>query len=207
METLAFLHAYVVYENPSPVLSLRRLKGLLKFRVLSAGWIRLALLVISLLLLVFVTSALAALRCGDVGEPVVEVQQALFQVGHDPGPIDGIFGEGTKHAVLRFQERQGLVMDGVVGPATAAALGMGGPEDGVGNSDAGADVYLGDRDGGNLIYVATNGCPLNVRSGPGLGYSVIYTVENGSALPTTGRVATTWIELADGGWVSSQWVY
>jgi lipoprotein-anchoring transpeptidase ErfK/SrfK len=39
------------------------------------------------------------------------------------GPIDGIFGPQTRQAVRRFQRRKGLVVDGVAGRRTQAALG------------------------------------------------------------------------------------
>lgn len=37
---------------------------------------------------------------------------------------DGVFGDGTKRVVVEFQRRAGLKVDGVVGPATWAALGL-----------------------------------------------------------------------------------
>ncbi len=52
------------------------------------------------------------------------IQQALAALGFNPGPIDGIFGSKTAAAVAAFQRVRGLVMDGEVGPQTAAALGI-----------------------------------------------------------------------------------
>ena len=40
-------------------------------------------------------------------------------------PVDGEFGAETEDAVKRLQARHGLTLDGVVGPATWAALGIG----------------------------------------------------------------------------------
>ncbi|MDK2784604.1 MAG: hypothetical protein PWR11_470 [Bacillota bacterium] len=56
------------------------------------------------------------------GDDVAELQATLARLGYDPGPIDGIFGKLTEQAVRLFQARHGLVVDGVVGPATYAVL-------------------------------------------------------------------------------------
>jgi len=56
-------------------------------------------------------------RRGDRG-PHVEVLQGLVGVA-----ADGIFGPKTEQAVRMFQQRRGLVVDGVVGRMTWAALG------------------------------------------------------------------------------------
>ncbi len=58
------------------------------------------------------------------GDAVQRIQQALLEVGIDPGPVDGIFGPKTEAAVLGFQLEKGLVPDGEVGPETAGALGI-----------------------------------------------------------------------------------
>jgi peptidoglycan hydrolase-like protein with peptidoglycan-binding domain len=40
-------------------------------------------------------------------------------------PADGIWGPQTSKAVRRFQKRHGMTVDGIVGPATRSALGLG----------------------------------------------------------------------------------
>lgn len=60
------------------------------------------------------------------GADVREVQQALISKGFDLGEdgADGIFGSVTDAAVRAFQEQQNLIVDGIVGRATRAALGL-----------------------------------------------------------------------------------
>jgi len=57
------------------------------------------------------------------GTDVEALQKALsgksFRVD-----ADGIFGQETADAVMRFQKRQELTVDGIVGPATRSALGL-----------------------------------------------------------------------------------
>jgi len=50
------------------------------------------------------------------------LQDALTQLGYNPEAIDGVFGPQTQTAVTTFQRDKGLIPDGIVGPATAAAL-------------------------------------------------------------------------------------
>jgi peptidoglycan hydrolase-like protein with peptidoglycan-binding domain len=64
------------------------------------------------------------LQQGSTGPSVVVLQTALRNSGFDPGPIDGIFGPMTHAAVIAFQQSKGLVVDGIVGPKTWAALGV-----------------------------------------------------------------------------------
>ena len=62
------------------------------------------------------------LKQGSSGPDVQDLQQKLKDLGFDPNGVDGNFGPGTKAAVIAFQQSKGLQADGVVGPATLAAL-------------------------------------------------------------------------------------
>lgn len=61
---------------------------------------------------------------GDRGSEVREVQVRLGQLGLYAGAADGVFGPELRRSVERFQARQGLEPDGIVGPATYRALGL-----------------------------------------------------------------------------------
>jgi peptidoglycan hydrolase-like protein with peptidoglycan-binding domain len=50
------------------------------------------------------------------------VQRRLARAGFAPGPIDGLYGLRTEQAVVRFQAARGLLVDGIAGPLTLAAL-------------------------------------------------------------------------------------
>lgn len=63
------------------------------------------------------------LRQGSRGAAVSALQQQLRDHGFDPGPIDGVFGPRTLAAVRAFQTKQGIAVDGVVGPITNGRLG------------------------------------------------------------------------------------
>lgn len=52
------------------------------------------------------------------------VQTKLKRWGYYTGTVDGIYGNLTRKAVRLFQSKNGLTVDGIVGPKTAAALGM-----------------------------------------------------------------------------------
>lgn len=62
------------------------------------------------------------LRIGSTGPQVELLQAALSRAGYDTGAPDGIFGTNTQRAVRLFQQNNGLMADGVFGPATYRAL-------------------------------------------------------------------------------------
>lgn len=66
----------------------------------------------------------AVVAWGDKGDQVTLVQQKLKQYGYFSGAVDGVFGKQTYDAVVWFQRKNGLKVDGVVGESTAAALGV-----------------------------------------------------------------------------------
>ena len=66
----------------------------------------------------------AVLKQGSKGALVKEVQTKLIKWGYLTGRADGIFGAKTKTAVIKFQRKNGLTADGVIGTRTAQALGI-----------------------------------------------------------------------------------
>lgn len=61
------------------------------------------------------------LRQGDRGPAVIDLQHLLNQNGAKL-VADGFFGAVTRAAVVAFQQRKGLLADGIVGPRTWTAL-------------------------------------------------------------------------------------
>ncbi|MDH4099803.1 MAG: peptidoglycan-binding protein [Nitrospirota bacterium] len=65
---------------------------------------------------------MASYRLGSKGTEVSRIQQRLKEEGLYLGPVDGDFGGGTEAAVRVFQAKEGLEVDGNVGPITWKAL-------------------------------------------------------------------------------------
>lgn len=63
-----------------------------------------------------------ALRQGDTGEAVKQLQLALRLKAGAELVVDGVFGRVTRTAVQRFQAVNRIAADGLVGPVTAAFL-------------------------------------------------------------------------------------
>jgi len=65
------------------------------------------------------------LRLGSRGSAVVTLQQRLITLHYfDVSTADGVFGEGTYHAVIAFQKVQGVPRDGVAGAASHGCVRM-----------------------------------------------------------------------------------
>lgn len=53
---------------------------------------------------------------------IKQIQALLTYLGYNPGAVDGADGANTQAAVRRFQQAEGLGVDGIAGKATQAAL-------------------------------------------------------------------------------------
>lgn len=64
------------------------------------------------------------LRRGSSGSDVKKMQQSLIDAGYDVGTAgaDGIYGSATEAAVRKYQQDNGLVVDGVAGNQTLGKL-------------------------------------------------------------------------------------
>ena len=72
-----------------------------------------ALVCAALLVILLAPSASAAVYWGSRGETVRQVQKKLRQWGYYDGDVDGVFGQGTRSAIMAFQAAKGLPCTGV----------------------------------------------------------------------------------------------
>lgn len=79
-------------------------------------------------------------RWGSRGPTVVEIQRRLKNWGYYNGNVDGIYGYRTYSAVVKFQRKNGLSPDGIVGRQTLAALGINSGK--AASSSGSKDLYL-----------------------------------------------------------------
>ena len=68
------------------------------------------------------TATYVTLSPGDSGEDVLEMKDMLLTLGYSPSANSNVYDERTENAVRLFQERNGLTVDGVAGPATLRKL-------------------------------------------------------------------------------------
>lgn len=87
---------------------------------------------------------------GTQGDWVYALQQRLYNWGYYPGPVDGLFGNVTSHAVVDFQLNNGLVPDGIVGRRTWQNLALAIPA----APAAAAPAAAGVSDQGNVYLLA-----------------------------------------------------
>lgn len=188
MESLAFIHTAVSYEDPTPDPEITVLDSL---NVPTSALMGLAGAAVAASVMGGTSgqamAATAPVGAGSSGQEVQSIQKALGI------KVDGTYGKTTQSAVTDFQIRQGLKeIDGVVGKETATALGL-------------------DEQYRPIGYVETNsGIGLNIRSGPGTGYFVVGGAEDGAFLEQDYETVVynegyAWTPLYTGGWVASDY--
>ncbi|MDD5018237.1 MAG: spore cortex-lytic enzyme [Eubacteriales bacterium] len=82
----------------------------------------------------------AAFKFGSSGDEVKEIQQRLKDWGYYDGEVDGYYGKATEDAVIAFQIKHKIRIDGIVGEETAEKLGISLPSGG--GTGGSGDVYL-----------------------------------------------------------------
>lgn len=63
-------------------------------------------------------------KYGSRGTEVRTIQDKLKRWGYYNGSVDGIYGSQTVAAVKRFQQKNGLAVDGIAGTNTLKAMGI-----------------------------------------------------------------------------------
>ena len=214
MEILAFIESAVSYEDPSPAPQLRSCVEL--GELLAQSSVGLAATAVTVSVLTAAPEAQAVVLIGDVCPAVREVQTALTTEGFAPGGIDGVFGAGTEAAVIEFQRSAGLTADGIVGPSTAAELGIGDLDDSsspflVGNtcvSDGGGGGGDDEEEATTATVTTEGGFGINTRSSPN--GSIVGGLPEGATVGLTGTYRTAggfeWAELDDGTWVATDFL-
>lgn len=135
-----------------------------------------------------------SLAPGDRGTTVADLQRRLAAAGHDPGPIDGIYGGRTEAAVRSFQTESGLAATGRVDAATWDALGAG--FDSLEPGDTGARVSEAQR---MLAAAGHDPGPIDGKFGLRTA-AAVRSFQSVAGLTATGSVdSATWTALVAAG--------
>lgn len=83
------------------------------------------LLITSITILAIQNNGVIALsKYGSRGNEVKTIQDKLKRWGYYTGSVDGIYGSLTVSAVKKFQQKNGLTVDGIAGTKTLNAMGI-----------------------------------------------------------------------------------
>jgi L,D-transpeptidase ErfK/SrfK len=98
------------------------------------------------------------------GPDIIAVQRRLIVLGYFTGHSDGVYSPATEQAVMNFQQASGIRADGIVGPETWTAIGIGEVQWGGGRYRIAIDTQrhlLALSDSGQLIrsYPVATGKP------------------------------------------------
>lgn len=108
--------------------------------------VAIALILLTVFFCGFDALPVAAYKFGSSGSQVKEIQRRLKDWGYYFGAVDGHYGKETENAVIRFQKKHKITIDGIVGAQTAEKLGVAAPKSGGSGGGASpghdSDVYL-----------------------------------------------------------------
>ncbi len=130
-------------------------------------------------------TVVATLSKGDTGEAVRVLQNKLLALGYSLPKYgaDGSYGAETTAAVVAFQTDKGLVVDGICGPITLAAL----ESVDVGDTTTEQEVPTTKK---VVIFSSEN--EASIRAGNSESYGLIVTAQNGASYD--------WVATAENGW-------
>lgn len=160
-----------------------------------------------------ITLGARLLKRGSKGDDVTELQRILVGLGYDLGTygpdgngVDGDYGAATEKAVRKFQSTQQIMIDGVYGNTTHAALmGVLADKDAI-EPDDGGDTPTEEISGKRVEVTGEN---VNVRTGPATTYKIITRVNAGDAFPFVATAeAYDWHAVEVGGkigWISGKY--
>ena len=119
-------------------------------------------------------------KYGSRGSEVSTIQEKLKRWGYYNGSIDGIYGTKTVTAVKKFQQKNGLTVDGIAGPKTLSAMGINSSSSGSSGSSSSnsSDITLLSK----LIYGESRGEPYTGQVAVG---AVILNRVKSSSFPNT----------------------
>ncbi|MGJ3246042.1 MAG: peptidoglycan-binding protein [Elainellaceae cyanobacterium] len=196
MESLAFVHYAVVYDDPEP--AQLTLSKHIDWHIPSSAWTPLVsiLAFLAVLSLSDRASAQAIYQRGNRGSAVTEIQKALEI------PADGIYGPVTEASVRDYQRQENLnSIDGKAGPETLASLGWLDPSNQASELQAPTEP--------RQANVSTpTGVGINVRLTPN--GDIVNGLPDGAPVLLTGREQAAgryiWAELIGGRWVAKDYL-
>ena len=154
------------------------LKKISKKRMIKITWL---MLLLSAMIFAFfhANKVLALSKYGSRGTEVRTIQEKLKRWGYYSGSVDGIYGTQTVVAVKKFQQKNGLTVDGIAGPKTLSAMGIASSSNSSGSSGSNSsDINLLSH----LIYGEARGEPYTGQVAVG---AVILNRVKSSSFPNT----------------------
>lgn len=140
---------------------------------------------IMLLVVTFITTlamqnneVIALSKYGSRGSEVSTIQDKLKRWGYYTGNVDGIYGSLTVAAVKKFQQKNGLTVDGIAGTQTLTAMGITSSSSGGSSTNNSSNVNLLAR----VIYGEARGEPYTGQVAVG---AVIMNRVRSSKFPNT----------------------